>query len=117
MSTDMTTADSPKKPAREDWHSAYIVYRLRLKGLSLRRLARLHGYDPTAAELATRRPWPKMERLISEALGVTPQQIWPSRYYADGRPRSGRGERGIGRYKPKHTSVGGGGNVHVEKAS
>ncbi|EJJ4226709.1 helix-turn-helix domain-containing protein [Salmonella enterica] len=26
------------------------------------------------------RHWPKGESLIAEALGVTPEQIWPSRY-------------------------------------
>ncbi|MCD5733091.1 helix-turn-helix domain-containing protein, partial [Klebsiella pneumoniae] len=26
------------------------------------------------------RRWPKGERLIAEALGIAPEQIWPSRY-------------------------------------
>ncbi|MBJ4981286.1 helix-turn-helix domain-containing protein, partial [Salmonella enterica subsp. enterica serovar Agona] len=29
---------------------------------------------------ALNRRWPKGERLIAEALGVAPEQIWPSRY-------------------------------------
>ncbi|EAX0920990.1 transcriptional regulator, partial [Salmonella enterica] len=29
---------------------------------------------------ALNRHWPKGERLIAEALGVAPEQIWPSRY-------------------------------------
>ncbi|WP_249891443.1 helix-turn-helix domain-containing protein [Mixta hanseatica] len=32
-----------------------------------------------AAEMKAPR-WPKGERLIAEALGVAPEQIWPSRY-------------------------------------
>lgn len=81
--------DTPKKPAEPDWHPAYVVYRLRLKGLSLRRLSRINKYSPAAAQLATRISWPKMERLIADALGVAPQEIWPSRYNTDGTPRSG----------------------------
>jgi len=81
----MLKLNTSKKPAREDWHSAYIVYQLRLKGLSLRRLSRLHGYSVTAASLAVYMPWPKMERLIAEAIGVPPQTIWPSRYGPNGK--------------------------------
>lgn len=29
---------------------------------------------------ALNRRWPKGERLIAEALGIAPEQIWPSRY-------------------------------------
>ncbi|MEA6566310.1 helix-turn-helix domain-containing protein, partial [Salmonella enterica subsp. enterica serovar Muenster] len=29
---------------------------------------------------AFNRRWPKGERLIAEALGIAPEQIWPSRY-------------------------------------
>ncbi|WP_233358209.1 helix-turn-helix domain-containing protein [Vibrio cholerae] len=25
-------------------------------------------------------PWPKGERIIAEAIGMTPQEVWPSRY-------------------------------------
>lgn len=33
--------------------------------------------------------WPKMEELIAKAIGVTPQEIWPSRYNEDGTPKRG----------------------------
>jgi Ner family transcriptional regulator len=29
------------------------------------------------------RPWPKGELLIAEAIGISPAEIWPSRYYAE----------------------------------
>ena len=35
--------------------------------------------SPALANTLTRR-WPKGERLIAEALGIAPEQIWPSRY-------------------------------------
>lgn len=86
----MAQFDIPKKPvSQQDWHPAYIVYQLRLKGLSLRRLARLNGYAPTSGEVVNRTPFPKMERLVAGAIGVAPQAIWPSRYNADGTPKSG----------------------------
>ena len=65
------------------------MYRLRLKGLSLRRLARLNGYAPGSATLVMRMAWPKIERLVAGAIGVAPQEIWPSRYNEDGSPKSG----------------------------
>lgn len=30
-----------------------------------------------------RRPWLQAERIIADALGVPPEQIWPSRYTRD----------------------------------
>jgi Ner family transcriptional regulator len=102
----MQITDSPKKPAfGEDWHPAEVVCALRLKGkTTLRRLSRQHHYHPGAAGRALRNAWPKMERLIAEAIGVTPQTIWPSRYNADGSPRSGRGERAL--RNPKRSTAG-----------
>ena len=88
MSSIMPKIDTPKKPADlVDWHPAYIVYRLRLKGLSLRRLGRLNRYGSLATVM--RLAWPKAERLIADAIGVTPNEIWPSRYDDDGSPKSG----------------------------
>jgi len=83
-----------KKPGSHDWHSAYIVYQLRLKGLSLRRLARLNGYAETSGTTAIYRPFPKVERLIADAIGVEPKTIWPSRYNADGTPKRRRAVKG-----------------------
>jgi len=83
-----------KKPGSHDWHSAYIVYQLRLKGLSLRRLARLNGYAPTSGTTAIYRQFPKVERLIADAIGVEPKTIWPSRYNADGTPKRRRATKG-----------------------
>ncbi|EJD6685710.1 TPA: helix-turn-helix domain-containing protein, partial [Klebsiella pneumoniae] len=27
------------------------------------------------------RPWPKGEKLIADAMGISPEIIWPSRYF------------------------------------
>jgi Ner family transcriptional regulator len=101
----MQNLDTPKKPAAGDWPSHYIVYRLRERGTSLRRLAVRKGFAATSASTAIQVPWPKMERLIADAIGVRPDEIWPSRYNADGTPKSRRDQRGLGRYKPKHSTT------------
>ncbi|MGH8426375.1 MAG: helix-turn-helix domain-containing protein [Gammaproteobacteria bacterium] len=72
----------PKKAGLlEDWHPADIVAELRKAGWSLRKLAIHHGYKaPSTLKNAIAAPWPKGERLIAEAIGVKPQDIWPSRF-------------------------------------
>ncbi len=113
MSSVMSTIDTQKKPAPTDWTTAYIVYRLRLRGLSLRKLSREHGYCPSSASNALYFPWPKMERLIAHALGVTPQEIWPSRYNEDGTPN-----RSMGRPRVSdHTCTIGRRNVEAKGAA
>lgn len=104
MSILMRTFDTSKKPATNDWHPADVVAALWKSGTTIRRLSRTNNYKGDGLKMALRRPWPKAESIIAAAIGLTPQQIWPSRYHADGRPKSGRGERGLGRYKAKDTS-------------
>lgn len=94
MSSDMSHLDTRKKPAPTDWHPADIQAALKKAGWSFARLSRANDYAVGCANNATRTPWPKMERLIAEAIGLAPQQIWPSRYNDNGTPKSGRGERG-----------------------
>ncbi|TAK48758.1 MAG: transcriptional regulator [Xanthobacteraceae bacterium] len=113
----MSNLDTSKKPAPQDWHRADIKAALEKRGLSLARLARLNGYGRTSTAAALHFPWPKMERLIAGAIGVAPQSIWPSRYHDDGAPKSGRGERGLGRYKAKHITGGDAVNVHKRRAA
>lgn len=66
----------------EDWHPADVICALRKSPgqWSLRRLAMHHGFAPSTMKQALRRPYPKMQRLIAEAIGVEPKVIWPSRY-------------------------------------
>lgn len=71
---------------RADWHPADVLAALKKRGLSLAGLSVANGYHPTAAGKALKQQWPAMERLLAEALGLVPQEIWPSRYDAEGRP-------------------------------
>lgn len=90
-----------KKPAPKDWHRAEIVAAIHMKGSSLRKLSAAHGYKGAVLANALRYPAPLYERLIAEFIGEKQQTIWASRYHVDGTPKSGRGERGLGRYKAK----------------
>ncbi|WIX31212.1 helix-turn-helix domain-containing protein [Salinicola sp. JS01] len=77
----MAERNSAKKTSLSNWHRADIVAALRKAGWSLRKLAKHHGYSsPTTLSVAMERPWPKGERLIAEAIGIEPSEIWPVRY-------------------------------------
>lgn len=76
----MSTKRTPKKPAHQDWHPADVVAALRKAGWSLRRLSTHHGYHPTTIKKALHQPWPKAEKLVAQAIGIDPAEIWPSRY-------------------------------------
>lgn len=83
----MTNRGRQKKPAPQDWHPADVVAALRKAGWSLQQLGRYHGYrHRSALAMALHKPYPKAEGLIADALGLKPQEIWPSRYHHDGTP-------------------------------
>ncbi len=111
MSKLNTLLNMPKKPASDlsqDWHAIDVVAAVRKSGSSLTRLSRLNGLSSTVVGQCLYKPYPKCERIIAEFLCVSVQTIWPSRYNQDGTPKSGRGERGLGRHlsrlKAKPTS-------------
>ena len=69
------------KKTAQDWHRADIVAALHKVGWSMRQLAFHHGYkDGTTLKNALDRPWIKGERIIAEAIGIPPEEIWASRY-------------------------------------
>ncbi|RPE81812.1 helix-turn-helix domain-containing protein [Vulcaniibacterium tengchongense] len=98
----MPTAAAPKKPAPQDWHPSDIKAALDKAGWSLRQLGFEHGYtgDSSLSEVF-RRAWPKAEGIIASAIGLRPQEIWPSRYDANGNPNR---RRGRAPKRPAHAS-------------
>lgn len=114
----MSPVDTTKKPALStDWHRADIKAALEKRGWSIRQLGKSHDYAGHSLAAALSKPWPRAEALIAQAIGVPPQRIWPSRYHRDGTPKSGRGERGLGRYRAKGTSAPARVNVHHGRGS
>jgi Ner family transcriptional regulator len=77
---------SPQPGTAADWHPADVLAALKKRNLTLSGLSLRHGYHATAAGKALRKPWPALEAIIAQAIGVPPQQIWPSRYDASGTP-------------------------------
>ncbi|MBN4063442.1 helix-turn-helix domain-containing protein [Cardiobacterium sp. AH-315-I02] len=77
----MDTNTQPKKAnLNEDWHPADIVAGVRKAGTTLRKLSFNSGYSVHTVKSAIQRPYPKMERIIADCIGVKPEDIWPSRY-------------------------------------
>ncbi|EEJ8284718.1 DNA-binding protein [Salmonella enterica] len=65
---------------RKDWHPGQIVGEVRAQGLSLRKLSRRAGLAQDTLKNALYRHCPRYERIIADAIGKTPEEIWPSRY-------------------------------------
>lgn len=68
-------------PYHQDWHPADIIATLRKKGTSLAAVSRAAGLSSSTLANALTRPWAKGELLISKAIGVPAESIWPSRYF------------------------------------
>ncbi len=66
---------------QQNWHPADIIAALKKRGTSLAAVSRNAGLASSTLANALTKHWPKGERLIAEALGVAPEQIWPSRYH------------------------------------
>ncbi|KMK84524.1 helix-turn-helix domain-containing protein [Pectobacterium brasiliense] len=64
----------------QDWHPADIIAALKKRETSLAAVSRNAGLASSTLANALKRHWPKGERLIAEALGSSPEQVWPSRY-------------------------------------
>lgn len=76
-----------KRNVGMDWHKADIIAALHKKGISLAALSRENGLSDSTLANALTRPWPKGEKIIADALGMHPQEIWHSRYFdTEGNP-------------------------------
>lgn len=85
MFTFMPSLNSTRTPA-PDWTRDQVLTELAKAGWSLRRLALHHEISPSTLQQVVYRPYPRGEQRIAEALGLTPEQIWPSRYDEQGNP-------------------------------
>lgn len=64
----------------QDWHSADIIAALKKRGLTLSGLSRQSGLSSSTLSNTLVRPWTKGEMIIAQAIDLTPEEIWPSRY-------------------------------------
>lgn len=82
MSITSSTVDIPKEPAIR---RAWVVYQLRIRGLSFGSLARDSGVSRQAISNALLMPSSHLEEIIAEAIGLTAQELFPERFDATGR--------------------------------
>lgn len=67
---------------RKDWHRADVVAALKKRGWSVRSLSIASGLAPSTLGTALQCPYLKGEQIIANAIGVSANEIWPSRYAA-----------------------------------
>lgn len=67
---------------RKDWHRADVVAALKKRGWSVRSLSIASGLAPSILGTALQCPYLKGEQIIANAIGVSANEIWPSRYAA-----------------------------------
>lgn len=70
----------------DDWHREDIKAAIRKTGVTLEALALAHKLSRSAVRQTLLRPWPRVQAIVAQHLGVAPQEIWPSRYDAFGAP-------------------------------
>ncbi len=88
------TAKDRKLLADPEKRRAWIRYQLDIRGLSLAEVARKNNMAPGCLGQIWRKPYPRAEKRLADALGLHPADLWPERYDKDGLP--------IYRGGPKH---------------
>jgi len=63
-----------------DTRNEWILFQLRVRGLSFAILAKRQGVSRQCVKSALNKPYPKMERLIAKAIDMPVKQLWPERY-------------------------------------
>lgn len=72
------------KKRRCDWHPEDIKAAIRKRKTTLTELALANGLQEGSVRHALRHPHFDGEMVVAEFLGLSPRQIWPSRFRADG---------------------------------
>lgn len=95
MKLDITDKNLITDPANNyEKRRAWVIYQLKLRGQTLASIARQASPSVTKQQTqkAMSSPYPRMEKLIANALGLKPQELFPERYDAYGLPnrRMGR---------------------------
>lgn len=69
-----------KNADNRDWHRADIVAALKKRGKSVRKFSVEAGLSPNTLISTLQFKYPHGEKIIADALGLKPHEIWPSRY-------------------------------------
>jgi len=73
-----------------NWHPEDIKAAVRKKGWTLSELARTYGLSDVSVRRSLRKPHFYGELAIAEILGLSPRQIWPSRFETNGTRKARR---------------------------
>lgn len=76
-----------RRTPKPDWHPEDVKAALRKVGQTLSGLSQSNGYSTSTVGCVLRRPAAGVQAVIAAVLKMKPQDIWPSRYHADGTPR------------------------------
>lgn len=77
----MYPSQTQKNCQSKDWHTADIIAALKKAGTNMSALSEANGYTRNGGlRNALYRKYPKAEKIIAGAIGVQPEEIWPSRY-------------------------------------
>jgi len=101
-----------------DKRRAWIIYQVSLLGRSLAQIADDAGVSRQCLYQVFNRTYPRMEKVVADALGLAPKELWPERYDADGLPiyRMGRPKKSASK-QVKNTTRVKGRNVNARKVA
>lgn len=82
------------------------MYQLGLRGRTMVSIARRLGLKKDTVYVVWQRPYPRIERVIADMLGIKPEDLFPDRYDAAGKParRMGRPPKKSASNKAKNNS-------------
>lgn len=80
LAIELLEIDRTLEDRRTPMAPGHVRAHLEQRGVTLASLARAHGISASSLSAALRRPHPRHEAIIADALGVEPALIWPDRY-------------------------------------
>lgn len=104
---------TPEVPTNPTVRRAWILYQLRIRGLSLRAVAKDEGVSHQAMSMAMSGGGGSshLQEVAARLLDLTPQQLWPELY------DEATGRRLLNTRPPNRTTRRGGGNGKSEEAA
>ena len=112
---DSTTKQLIQDPIKR---RAWVKYQIHMQGLTMAKVAAAAGVDRRTLYQVFQKPYPRMEKIVAEALGMTPQVLFPERYDADGLPNRMMGRPKKSATKTVKNNTGRKArNVHEKKAA
>ncbi len=107
---DSTTRQLFTDPAKR---RAWVKYQIHMQGRTMSAVADEAGVKRQTLYQAFQRSYPRMEKIIADAVGLEPAVLWPERYdehglplYRMGRPKRARLNKCTSKRKPSSASNG-----------